>query len=308
MNFLLSIAINNNTDPHRYKTIFHLFKWLANTLNEIGHKTLIIAHDELSNLDVGTENIKFFKNFDKTELENLFKNFFHPDYCFIWNGNVDCDIDFINMIKKYNIKPIYGELGFFDHFGKTCYFDKTGVNGKISNLMADVSKTPFSKREYEKVKEKYIKPRIEKGSYIFVPLQTQTDTQIKSFSPFKTMNEFLEYVTNLLQYDTRPILIKQHPLSPIDIKMNEKFKIVDGNIHEYVPYADLVIGINSNVLTETLLYHSRIITVGLGITSRGFKDDNERERYVYNLYKKQMYWHDLKNKVFVEKMLERLKI
>ena len=70
---------------------------------------------------------------------------------------------------------------------------------------------------------------------------------------------------------------------------------VSGDVHSYIPYADKVIGINSTVLFETLLYHQRLITCGIGLPSRRFLDDNERKKFIINCYDKQINQSDLDN-------------
>lgn len=310
MNFLLSTAINNSAQANQYKSILTLFKTLSKSLNELGHNTFIIADRELEHSDDEIENMSFFDYVNEETFSAFLKEYdFNPDYCFIWNGNVDTDIEFIKLMEKFSIKPIFGELGFFEHYNKTCYFDINGVNCKISDLTKDYNKiSNFSRKEFEMFKEKMVKPRLHKGNYIFIPLQSESDTQIKTYSPFKTMDEFLGYVDLLLKNDDRPILIKQHPMSESEITMRDKFQLVDDDIYHYIPYADLVIGINSTVLVETLLFHSRILSVGLGVSSRGFKDDYERERFIFGLYKKQLKWEDLKDAEKVQDILEGMNL
>ena len=72
------------------------------------------------------------------------------------------------------------------------------------------------------------------------------------------------------------ILYKPHPQFSPKIPKSERLIKVSGDVHSYIPYADKVIGINSTVLFETLLYHQRVITCGIGLPSRRFLDDNER--------------------------------
>ncbi|MDB2550621.1 hypothetical protein N9X24_02010, partial [Rickettsiales bacterium] len=65
-------------------------------------------------------------------------------------------------------------------------------------------------------------------------------------------------------------------------------------------YAKKVIGINSTVLFETLLYHKNIECFGYGLASRRIDSDTERKKYITHCYNKQFYFEDLKNPKIIE--------
>lgn len=303
MNFLFTIALNNTQTASRYKSMFIIFNALASSLIALGHNVHIVYNPKTNGiLDAKLPSTALaelnFANYK--EMIDLIG--FIPDYAFIWNGNLDSDKITIATLKDNNVKMVYGELGFFNHYKKTCYFDLAGVNCRSSLMVTKLNHINLNEDNVyilEKLYADNVKPRLQAGPYIFVPLQVETDTQITNYSPFKTMDEFLEYVDDLFKNDTRPILFKQHPKAKSIVKEYDKFIEVTEDVHHYLPYADLVIGINSTVLTETLLYHTNIITVGAGISARNVSKD-ERKKYVLEIYSRQLNWEDLRNPEKVE--------
>lgn len=312
MNFIFTVALNNTSTPTNYKSILTMFNSLAASLKELGHNTHILCnpltYKPKEDKSGHTEVSEFTDdNYD----EIISKIDFVPDYAFIWNGNLNSDKATIDVLKSKNIKIVYGELGFFNHFKKTCYFDLTGVNCNSSIITSNIDNIEFNAENLSILNNLYsnnIQPRLYKDPYIFVPLQVETDTQIVNYSPFKTMNDFLEYVNNIFKYDNRTILFKQHPLFKRTLKTYDKFIEVTEDVHHYIPYADIVVGINSTVLTETLLYHTNIITVGAGITARNISE-NQRKKYVLNIHSRQLNWDDLgdpikiKNSYFYKELM-----
>ena len=303
MNFLFTVALNT-VDGEGYKTIMQLFRSLAITLNKLGHNTFILTHPAAYMHYAPYTSVFKTGKFDRENYKLIMTAIgFVPDYAFIWNGNASGDATTINLLKSNGVKIIYGELGFFKHFEKTCYFDLGGVNCKITDISDDISSRTLDDEECKllnTIVKDNIQPRKIDKPYIFVPLQVESDTQIVKYSPFKTMQELLEYVNDIFIKDNRPIYFKQHPLKKSEIKIYNKMHEVSGDVHHYIPYADVVVGINSTVLAETLIYHNKVICLGAGVSSKHFVNDEQRKRYILQLYKKQVNWEDLINKDKVE--------
>ena len=180
---------------------------------------------------------------------------------------------------------------------------------EIGKALADVD---YEKAEFKGLVDNYRKERLYESCYIFVPIQDEGGTQITRLSPFKTMKEFLEYVLQLYAFDRDlKILFKKHPSAPCEAPDDDRLVEVFDNVHHYLPYAENVVGINSTVLFETLLYHQRILAVGLGLASRRFDSDAEREKFIMNCLDKQLYHADLgdagviKKSWFYQGILER---
>lgn len=300
MKILLHSGVGNLDRPNRWKFVTTLFINLSKSLRELGHDTVLLVHPSAIQPQMPQNTII-------TAIIPTLDNF---DAVFTWNGNSEGDKEL--RFKLPDAHFIYGELGILNHYNETCYFDSNGINTTLSDLSKPILLTNENTLDIEinNIIQSHKKPRLHNDPYIFVPLQDETDTQIVQYSPFKTMYSFVEYVINLLRYDTRKILIKQHPMHISQIPTSDKISLVTDDVHHYIPYADLIIGLNSTVLVETLYYHSRILSVGLGIASKKFTSEHERKQYMINITKKQMAWDDLKysetvkNQIFYKDMIE----
>jgi hypothetical protein len=293
MNFLFHIGVGNLDRPYRWKDIGEHLTNLANSLETLGHDCLFYVHSTAVSP----------KMFSKYIVSDVVKPIdYNPDYVITWNGISEGDQQ---IVKLYGIeKVIFGELGFFNHY-HTCYFDLSGTNYKSMNIVEDLKDVPYSSNEkdmFNSLVKQYKKPRIYQDRYVFVPLQDETDTQITKLSPFKTMYELLEYVIDLYNYDPDiKIIFKKHPMKPCKVPSHHKLLEVTDNVHHYLPYAENIIGYNSTVLFETLLYHQRLLTVGIGIASRRFETSEEREKFIINTYSKQINLKDLGNVELIKK-------
>lgn len=283
MNILFHVGVGNTDRPQRWDAICMFFSKLANVFEHLGHNCLVYCHPSAVNA------------------KHLYKHHvisatvgdidFNPDKILTWNGISDGDQQ---MIQKYGRdKFIFGELGFFDHY-ETCYFDRAGTNFTSMNMTEPLDHVVLDENKFQDLVTKYKKPRLYNDRYVFAPLQDETDTQITKLSPFKTMHEFLSYVIDIYNYDPDiKILYKQHPHKPTRVPSHPKLIEVKENVHHYLPYAENVVGINSTVMFETLLYHQRILTTGLGIGSRRFENNDERKKFILNCYNKQIHQTEL---------------
>lgn len=298
MKILLHCGVGNTDRPNRWRAINKIFTDMGESLIKLGHTVDMIIHPEakIPKNDNTEINVQIVKS-----IELL--NSINPDIAITWNGNSDGDRKFIDIVGRD--KMIFGELGFFSHYQQTCYFDRCGVNTRHSIIGKPFSSTYISPDD-EKILNNlinfYIKDRLIDEQFIFVPLQDETDTQITQFSPFKTMDEFIHNVFDIFRFDNRLIVYKQHPKAPSKITLRHPRVIsVTGDVHHYLPYADLVFGLNSTVMVETLLYHGNLVNYGAGVAARGFTTEVQRQSYIVDLYKRQMKWEDLSNPDIVEK-------
>lgn len=279
MNILFHVAVGNTDRPARWNAICMFFSKLANVFEKLGHNCLVYCHPAA----IDRKHI-YKHNIVSAEVGPLN---FKPDKIFTWNGISDGDQQ---MIKKYGRdKFIFGELGFFDHY-ETCYFDLAGTNYTSMNMTEPLEDVEFNEEQFQNLVSKYMRPKLIQGRYVFCPMQDETDTQITKLSPFKTMHEFLSYVVDIYNYDPDiKILYKQHPRKPANVPKHPKLIEVKENVHHYLPYAENVVGINSTVMFETLLYHQRMLTLGLGIASRRFETDLDRKKFILNCHAKQIH-------------------
>lgn len=305
MKILFHCGVGNTDRPGRWSTIGLIFNKFSKGLSLLGHECDIAIHPEAM-----TRNIKRSNTLKIVGCESLVKNInIDPaeyDIVFTWNGNSAGDREIIKLFGRD--KVVFGELGYFNHYDRTCYFDSTGVNTHHSYILNDLIPTHEDYVTTSELMNQHKKEKMLEDEYVFVPLQDETDTQIKQFSPFNSMNDFLQNVIDI-NCGRNLILFKRHPRAPChisrDILSNPIVHEVTEDVHHYIPYANSVFGINSTVLVETMLYHNRIISYGNGITSRMYNDD-ERVALVAQLYNQQVKWDDLVNPHVANKILDSL--
>lgn len=291
MKILFHVAVGNTDRPRRWNFVNGLFSDLATSLEALGNECLMYIHPE------ACSRATPFKNSVISEKVGVLN--FNPDCVFTWNGSSDGDIQ---IIEKYGKKKIiYGELGVYDHYSSVI-FDFTGTNSKMEILTTppinSVSKD--IRVEFGKMAATHGLPRLFLDPYVFVVLQDELDTNITLYSPFKKMDDLLDYVETLYAKTDIKILFKKHPKAKTTVKSRDNFIEVFDDVHHYLPYASQVIGINSTALVETFLYHDRVLSVGLGLSSKRFSSLEERMNFMVSLKNQQFKWEDLKNKSVVE--------
>lgn len=286
MKILFHVGVGNLDRPNRWQFVNVLFSNLANTMTKLGNECLVWTHRAAG---ASTYINQISSNtVDGVNLENALS--FEPDWVFTWNGSSEGD----KLIESNfgHDKMVYGELGFFNHYN-TLYFDFEGVNSKSENLTEPLE--PFDEDIYNQIKKQYVKEPLFNGRFIFVVLQDESDTNITMYSPIKKMDEVLQYVQDNVKLDDGvKVLFKKHPKAPCIVKTRENFIEVTQNVHHYLPYAEKVIGVNSTVLLEALIYHNNVISLGKGITNRNFTGD-EHKQYITHVFKKQFNMSDMTN-------------
>jgi hypothetical protein len=302
MKILFHVGVGNLDRPYRWSFINGLYSNLAKTFESLGHECLVWCHNDAYS-SIYKNNIK---SVGVSGNELAIAKTFNPDWVFTWNGNSEGDKLIINEFGRD--KMVFGELGFFDHY-TTVFFDFKGVNGDSENL--DIELLPFNELVYSEIRNKHQKNRLYSGDFIFVPLQDEQDTNITQHSPIKKMDDLLQYVEDNIVLDAGvKVLFKQHPKARCQLKSRTNFIEVTEDVHHYIPYAKQIIGINSTVLLESLIYTNNVITLGKGITSRVF-GEGENKQYITHLKSKQFYWGELnnvetiRNSYFYNKMLNK---
>lgn len=277
MNILFHVGVGNTDRPDRWTSICVFYSKLARVFESFGHNCMVYCHPSAVR-DIYKHHI----------ISPIVGNIpFNPDKIFTWNGISNGDQA---IIAKYGrSKFVFAELGFLDHYN-TCYFDFSGTNALSMNLVEDLSVIAVDHDKMDALVKMYSKPQLTSDRYIFVPFQDERDTQITQLSPFKTMDQLLTYVCDLYNYDRDlKILYKQHPHARSKVSVKDSRLVeVTGDVHHYLKDAEMVIGCNSTVLFETLLYHARVFTCGIGTSSRTFSSDDERIKYVLNCHMKQV--------------------
>lgn len=156
---------------------------------------------------------------------------------------------------------------------KYIYCDPLGVNGFSS--IATSSPPPLTgsqKTDLAKRLAEYRNGRtlLKKPGTIAVPLQIESDTSIENFSPFSTMQGFVDFLEQWLPAG-REITIRPHPLCRNSEKLRTSrpdFHIDIGRpLHDLLAESETVVGINSTVLVEAMAFDCRVLAFGHGIFS-----------------------------------------
>lgn len=281
MKILFHVGVGNHDRPERWWGVCVILSNLARSMEALGHECLVYCHPK-------AKADSIYHNYHLAEeVRYLDKLSMQPDVVFTWNGSSEGDKE---IIKQYGrTKCVFGELGFFDHY-ETVYFDFAGTNQRSQNIV-DKMDVIVDHGKFLKLRERYTKPNARNDRYAFVVMQDEKDTNITMYSPFKKMNDLLQWTCDLLNEDTDiKILYKMHPKAPCEITVTDpRVEAVTGDVHEYLEDAQLVVGCNSTALFECLLYHNRIISAGIGLNSRPIYDDEDRIRYVLHCYDKQIH-------------------
>ncbi|WP_143871755.1 hypothetical protein [Catenovulum sediminis] len=191
---------------------------------------------------------------------------------FLWNGTTSSFNYLKEKLIHLNKKFTYAECGFFPQKDYV-YFDRHGINDESSLQHGNVSWLPnnyleiIAQHKTEYFLDNY--PKLSYGEYVFVPLQLESDSNVRKNSRFKYgMQEFIEYICTL--YD-QPIIFKAHPL---DTK-TDKYVLPKGRwatssetTHQLIHWSDIVHGINSTVLFEATLMGKKVIAEGLCLLNR----------------------------------------
>ena len=190
-------------------------------------------------------------------------------YVLLWNGNSPGDRKTIDIAKQLGVQPVIGEIGWFPQ-AETLYFDFEGTNFRSSIRGIDLSQVDVDDRIDSWVAT-YTKDHAGEGvadtGYLFVPLQDEHDTNITDASPYTRMNDFVRDLS--ARFPSERIVVRRHPRFmevALDSYDNVEYRN-EGNLYDWLSAAKGVIGINSTVLLESLLYHKPVYTVGQGLAS-----------------------------------------
>lgn len=254
--------------PERWAYPFSVFKKLANLFKKVGIDSQCLCHPAVATRRPRPTASEICHSLE--QLENTLQNN-NFSYGFIWGGNSPADILVRELFIKYNIQPVFVELGWFPQ-SETIYLDfqGTNANSSIQNINIDnLIISPELSQWMINYKQKYlsnIKEDYQKD-YIFVPLQDERDMNIIQASPYKTMKEFVrDVVANMPE---EQIIVRKHPHF-MDVELDEHINVIyDNNIDYFtqIYHAKAVVSINSTILLESLLFDKTIYSCGTHLAS-----------------------------------------
>jgi len=170
--------------------------------------------------------------------------------------------------------------------GNGCWIDSKGP-GPLSSLVGAALDRKADAVAKEKVNSMITwlrerravpEPIEEEEGYIFVPLQIESDCQIKYWSncdaPVGDRQKwFVKQV--LSEFPTHRVVIRPHPRHPElgeEIEQMEEFKdhgqakvTLEGKSYDYFSKARAVVGVNSTTLLEALTFYKPVCAMGDGI-------------------------------------------
>lgn len=250
--------------PYRWKTITNkFFVPLAESFTEMGCECSFYTNP-LAQLDIHKWNCTGFGTAWYQEI--LTRNIGDFDIIFIWNGNSPSDEVVAKIAREAGVQTVFGELGWFTQ-KTTLQFDPKGTGPRSSlrdldlmSMEAHPGLSDFIKTMEDTVSSMRTRPR----DYLFVPLQDEKDTNVTRHSPFKTMFEFVKEVKRL--FPERNIVLRHHPryqAPGVHTLVDDRVMVAEeGHLYEWLRGAAGVVGINSTVLFEALLFGKPVIAFG----------------------------------------------
>ena len=269
--YLFTIGLGVKDEPERWTAICEIYARLAVGLTKLGHKCSFLVNPAAYDARALRQFEVVFG--DHEDLRSLIVNE-HPDVCLIWGGRIEPDIRTIEILTEFNIPCVFSELGWFPQRG-TVYFDANGTNSKMSwcqpEMMSKWESLVFGLKRAKACRKIYGRgPRsampATEARRVFVPLQDETDTNILNDSPFLRMNDMLGFLSR--QYPDCEFTARVHPKAPpTHMSAYPNVTVQDREIDLYKALSefDLVIGINSTVISEAVFLGHPAMCFGDGI-------------------------------------------
>lgn len=188
------------------------------------------------------------------------------DHVFMWNGDFHAYLPLREVCKKTNTPCTIMEVGYFPQ-KDFLTLDSQGINAN-SSLMQDSLDWVTSRHidNIDEVRANHLQGRqwIGDGDYIAIPLQLAHDTNIVRHSDFNTMQEFIDHCE--VKFPDHKLIFKRHPYDKQEYTSRHEI-VTDGNFLDLAMHAELIYGINSTCLLETLLMNAPTQAIGNGFIS-----------------------------------------
>jgi len=182
----------------------------------------------------------------------------------VWNGQNEWQRPAVDLAKSRGVKIIYAELGFFPQFGNV-FYDAMGI-GPESSVMNDSLEWLTSDQldDFREFQKHYV-PKHDPHGYVLIPLQLESDTQIRKHSPFKLMQHFIDHCCEFFFESGMPLVFKRHPRDSSNYDTNGFPLVKHGDIRKIARHASLVYGINSTSLLEcSMIQGLEVVAIGEG--------------------------------------------
>jgi hypothetical protein len=191
-------------------------------------------------------------------------------HVFMSHGLWETQLVLAGLCRRFGVPYTIAEIGFFpqrDHF----FLDRKGINAASFLMEDDLSWIgPSHLQRYREFRDAYLGERRHTGRnrYVFCPLQLAGDTNILLYSPFKTMQAFIDHAERT--FPGEPIVFKRHPKDPCrTYRVSPGNTLLqEGDLHQAMSDARLVYGINSTALYEAVMLGVPTRAVGEGLLKR----------------------------------------
>lgn len=242
----------------------YLFKNLGDLLKSKGKDVTYLANTPMDSTRFEWVKYCDWVNFDFSVIDSV-----DPDCIVILNGRSPIAAAAIAEIEsKYSDKRIlFSELAWFPQ-SENIYIDHSGVGGDSALSETDMTDSEESLSGLRTFDQDELK-KVQKD-FILVPLQLDHDTAITIDSPtFKTMSSLVAYVAT--KFPNKKIIVSKHPLDS-NVYNFAKFPNVQQNntgltTLELAKQAEMIIGINSTVMIQSLVYCKPIFFLGKSVIS-----------------------------------------
>ena len=206
------------------------------------------------------------------------------DEVIIWNGQLPSDQMAIRKCQHLKLNHCFLEVGYFGQKTGLLLSRHGSTGGALFSGETFRSNTPEDEQYLNEFFQQYaLGRRRETGSHILVMLQVQTDTAIKNYSPFKSMQQLVNYVEK--RFPTDEVRIKAHPLQA-DIELRTRYPIIrSGSLWDHLLSAKLCVGINSTSLYEAILAGVPTMSLGGCVLQR---EPNKHREIVRELLRRQI--------------------
>jgi hypothetical protein len=194
---------------------------------------------------------------------------FEPNRVLLWNGHyphLHAATKFLRT--RYTVMTM--EQGWIPQKGNSYLLEDLGQSSSCleTALFFSAGLAERYKHELERARESYListeaAPELPE-KFIFVPLQLEHDTQIVETSKsFKTMNSLLGWVSCVLGKGL-PVVFKEHPLHKTEGQRPPGCIPYKGHLRsiDLAVRAEWVVGINSTLLAEAILFQKKVISLG----------------------------------------------
>ena len=236
-------------------------------------------------------------------------NNFAPDRLITFNGYHPSVIPAIKILKD-SYKTFHGEMGWLPQRNHIYLDTDMGYGGEISLNTNSIKKNEVilnkdqtnvidGLRESYGIQDVTGLPK----KFILIPLQLEHDISIIKDSPyFKMMRNLVAFVA--YSCPGVPIIVKQHPAGDpqekytawAKLEITKDVKVIyDPSVRtiDLVPHCSAIVGINSTVMMESLLFYKPMISFGYSMLfepNSHILKKGERLKEYFNLWSDPIKW------------------